>query len=42
MAWTNTGGGDHGGKSWTPANGLEIAGEHTNIGTFTVDRKSVV
>lgn len=34
--WTNTGGGDHGGADWTPANGAAIAGVHTNIGKFTV------
>ncbi len=36
FAWTNTGGGDHGGASWAPANGATIGGNHTNIGTFTV------
>ena len=36
QAWSNTGGGDHGGADWTPANGTYIAGNHTNIGTFTV------
>lgn len=36
QAWTNTDGGDHGGADWTPANGTYIAGNHTNIGTFTV------
>lgn len=36
MTWTNTGGGDHAGDDWTPANALTISGVHTNIGTFTV------
>lgn len=36
MAWTNTGGGDHEGANWTPADTLVIAGTHYNIGTFTV------
>jgi hypothetical protein len=35
-AWSNTGGGDHAGTAWTPANGTVIGGTHTNIGTFTV------
>lgn len=35
-AWTDTGGGDHGGADWTPSNGVSIAGTHTNIGTFTI------
>ncbi len=36
-AWTNLGGGDHSGANWTPSNNVRIAGNHTNIGTFTVD-----
>lgn len=36
IGWTNTGGGDHGGADWEPADGLEIAGNHTNIGAFNV------
>jgi hypothetical protein len=35
-AWTDTGGGDHGGEDWTPACGSEIAGNHTNIGNFSI------
>ena len=34
-AWTNTGGGDHGGANWT-ADGLTISGIHTGINIFTV------
>lgn len=34
--WTDTGGGDHGGQDWQPADGAAIAGVHTNIGTFRV------
>lgn len=36
FAWSDLGGGDHGGADWTPANGAVIAGVHTNIGTFTI------
>jgi len=36
QAWTATGGGDHGGQNWTPANGTAIAGLHTNINVFSV------
>ena len=36
MTWTNTGGGDHNGTDWTPADATVIAGIHYNIGTFTV------
>ena len=36
MSWTNTGGGDHDGANWTPADATVIAGIHWNIGTFTV------
>jgi hypothetical protein len=35
-AWSDAGGGDHGGENWTPSDGATIAGNHTNIGTFTV------
>ncbi len=35
FAWTNTGGGDHGGNDWNISSGT-IRGTHTNIGTFTV------
>ena len=35
-AWSDLGGGDHGGADWSPANGTRIAGVHTNVGTFTV------
>lgn len=34
-AWTDTGGGDHGGANWTP-DGDTIAGVHTNINFFTI------
>src|SRR5690349_20391282 len=34
--WTPTGGGDHSGSDWTPADGDLIAGVHTNIGLFRV------
>ena len=34
--WTATGGGDHGGQDWQPADGTAIAGLHTNIATFRV------
>jgi len=37
MAWTNTGGGDHDGANWTPVKKLEIAGNHYNVGIFTVE-----
>lgn len=36
MTWTNTGGGDHEGADWTPADTTVIAGTHYNISTFTV------
>lgn len=36
MTWTNTGGGDHEGADWTPADALIIGGVHYNIETFTV------
>src|SRR5688572_703176 len=36
QGWTPTGGGDHAGADWTPADGDVIAGLHTNIGVFTV------
>lgn len=36
FAWTDTGGGSHGGADWTPTDGLTISGNHTDIGTFTV------
>jgi hypothetical protein len=35
-AWTNEGGGDHGGSNWSPSDGTYIAGVHTNIGKFSV------
>ena len=34
-AWTNTGGGDHGGANWTP-DGDTIAGVHTGVNIFKV------
>lgn len=36
VAWTETGGGDHGGASWSPANATSIAGEHYNIDVFEI------
>lgn len=36
-AWTLLDGGDHGGADWTPGDGTEIAGIHTNISVFTVE-----
>ena len=36
MTFTNTGGGDHEGADWTPADATTIAGIHYNIGTFLV------
>ena len=36
-AWTDTGGGDHLGADWTISAGTSIAGNHYNIGTFTVN-----
>ena len=35
-SWANTTGGDHEGEDWTPDDGTTIAGNHYNIGTFTV------
>ena len=35
--WTELGGGDHGGAAWTISVATNIAGDHTNIGTFTVN-----
>lgn len=35
MAWTATGGGDHDGAAWTPADTTVIGGAHYNISTFT-------
>ena len=36
QGWTATGGGDHAGLDWTPADGTTIAGVHTNVGIFRV------
>jgi len=36
FAWTNAGGGDHGGANWAPVNGATIGGDHTNVNIFTV------
>lgn len=36
MSFTNTGGGDHEGADWTPADTTIIGGVHYNIGTFLV------
>lgn len=37
LAWTDLGGGDHGGSDWTISSNTSVAGVHTNIGTFTVN-----
>lgn len=42
MAWSNLGGGDHQGANWSPGNGSQIAGVHTNIGIFTVPQGATV
>lgn len=36
-AWDDLTGGDHGGANWTISVNTEVAGVHTNIGTFTVN-----
>lgn len=36
-AWTDLGGGDHGGADWTISSNTNIAGVHTNVGTFTIN-----
>jgi hypothetical protein len=36
QGWTATGGGDHGGQDWSPADGTLVAGVHTNVGLFSV------
>ena len=36
MSWTNTGGGDHEGADWTPADTTVIGGVHYGIGAFLV------
>lgn len=36
VPWVNSTGGDHEGADWTPDDGTTIAGDHYNIGTFTV------
>ena len=36
MSWTNTGGGDHEGENWTPADTTVVAGIHWNINMFSV------
>jgi len=41
--WTNTGGGDHGGEDWIiTQSSVEIAGVHTNIGTFRIQSGKTV
>jgi hypothetical protein len=35
--WSDLGGGDHGGEDWTISTNTNIAGTHTNIGTFTIN-----
>ena len=35
-AWSNLGGGDHGGSNWVIATGTYIASNHYNIGTVTI------
>jgi hypothetical protein len=37
MAWTNTGGGDHGGAEWTISSNTTVGGTHTGIGIFTIN-----
>ncbi len=37
QAWTATGGGDHEGADWTIDSNIEVAGVHTNIGTFRIN-----
>jgi len=37
MSFTNIGGGDHSGADWTISTNINIAGVHTNIGTFKVN-----
>ncbi len=37
IGWTDTGGGDHGGDPWTISVNTEVAGNHTNVGAFTVN-----
>ena len=36
FAWTDLGGGDHGGSNWVIAGGATIASNHYNIGTVTI------
>ena len=36
FAWTDLGGGDHGGSNWVIAGGVLIASNHYNIGTVTI------
>ena len=40
--WTATGGGDHAGADWVPADGTLIAGVHTNIALFRVPAGATV
>ncbi len=37
VGWTDLGGGDHGGAAWTISSNTEVAGVHTNVGTFTIN-----
>ncbi len=41
-AWTLLGGGDHEGQDWIPDGSEEIAGVHTNIGTFSIEASTTV
>ncbi|MBI4569480.1 MAG: hypothetical protein HY719_13885, partial [Planctomycetes bacterium] len=37
IAWTDTGGGDHGGVDWIISAGTTVGGTHTNVATFRVN-----
>ncbi|MFH0833811.1 MAG: hypothetical protein V2A63_00265 [Patescibacteria group bacterium] len=37
FAWSNLGGGDHGGADWIIPVNTEVAGIHTNVGTFKIN-----
>lgn len=42
MTWSNLGGGDHEGDSWTVPDGTTIGGNHYNIATFTIESGDTV
>jgi hypothetical protein len=42
FAWSDLGGGDHGGLNWTPTDGSQIAGVHDNIDNFVINSGSTV